>query len=155
MSEYHNKRAIEILSTVLYATVATATPDGTPWNSPVAGFWDDEYNLYWFSDKNSVHSQNIRANENIFVVVYDSTMKEGTGEGVYIQAIAYEVTDPDEIRQVVGLQTGNMRCSYEQVSGDAHHRFYKAIPQKVWMNDDEKDANGKYIRDIRVGVELQ
>lgn len=154
MSDYHNKRAREILSTVLYATVATATKAGKPWNSPVAGFWDESYNLYWFSDKNSVHSGNIRENEDVFIVVYDSTMAEGTGEGVYIEATAYEVTDPTEIEQVVALQKGDMQCTAEEVSGDAVHRFYKAIPKNVWMNDDEKDENGDYVKDIRVEVRL-
>lgn len=154
MSEYHNKRTKEILSTVLYATVATASKAGKPWNSPVAGFWDNDFNLYWFSAKDSVHSSNIRENEDIFVVVYDSTMKEGTGEGVYIEATAYEVTDPDEIKQVVDLQTGTMRCSVEQVSSDAIHRFYKATPKSIWMNDDQKDTEGNYVKDIRVEVSL-
>ena len=154
MSDYHNRRAKEILSTVLYATVATASKDGKPWNSPLAGFWDKDCNLYWFSAKDSVHSGNIRENKDIFIVVYDSTMKEGTGEGVYIEATAHEVTDSDEVQQVVELQTGSMRCSFEQVSGDAIHRFYKATPVNIWMNDDEKDENGHYVRDVRVEVPI-
>ncbi len=154
MSDYHEKRAKEILTTVLYATVATASKSGKPWNSPVAGFWDDSYNLYWFSDKNSVHSKNIRENEDVFIVVYDSTMPEGTGEGVYIEATAYEVTEPSEIQQVVDLQKGDMRCEADQVSGDAIHRFYKAVPKNAWVNDDEKDSNGNYVKDIRVEIEL-
>lgn len=154
MSKYHEKRAKEILATVLYATIATASKAGKPWNSPVAGFWDDNYNLYWFSDKDSTHSKNIRDNEDVFIVVYDSTMPEGTGEGVYIEATAYEVTDPSEIEQVVDLQKGDMRCEADQVSGDAIHRFYKAAPKNVWVNDDEKDENGNYIKDIRVEVKL-
>ena len=79
-------------------------------------------------------------------------MKEGTGEGVYIEATAYEVTDPDEVQQVVNLQTGSMRCGSEQVTGTAVHRFYKATPINIWMNDDEKDENGDYVKDIRVLV---
>ncbi len=154
MSDYHNKRAQEILSTVLYATIATASKVGKPWNSPVSGFWNKDFNFYWFSDKDSVHSGNIRENKDIFIVVYDSTMKEGMGEGVYIEATAYEVSDLDEIRQVVSLQTGEMRCTEDQVTGDAIHRFYKATPVNVWVNDDEKDDNGKYVKDIRVKVPL-
>jgi len=54
MSDYHNKRAKEILSTILYATVATASSSGKPWNSPVADFWDDKFNLYWFSAMDTI-----------------------------------------------------------------------------------------------------
>ena len=154
MSEYHDKRAKEIISTVLYATVATASKEGKPWNSPVAGFWDEDFNLYWFSDKGSVHSNNIRENQDVFIIVYDSTMKEGTGEAVYIEATTDDVNGQAETQQVVDLQTGNMRCTAEQVSGDAIHRFYKATPKNIWVNDDEKDDKGEYVKDIRIKVEL-
>lgn len=152
MSDYHIKRAKEILNTVIYATVATASESGKPWNSPVAFFADDQLNLYWFSDKESVHSKNIRQNQDIFIVIYDSTMKESTGEGVFIEAMAYEVGDMDEVRLVASFQRSAMAVSPEKCIGEAVHRFYKAVPKNVWMNDDEKDADGHYVKDIRVSV---
>jgi len=40
------------------------------------------------SDKNGQHSKNIAENNRVFIVIYDSTVPEGDGEGVYIQAMA-------------------------------------------------------------------
>ena len=98
MGEYHNRRANEILGEISYATVATASTDGKPWNSPVRHFCDSDLNIYWFSDKLNQHSRNIRENPDVFIVIYDSTVPEGAGEGVYIEAQARELNDPEEIR---------------------------------------------------------
>src|SRR5437588_6957304 len=51
------------------------------------------YTFFWVSAKYARHSQNIRANPRIAIVVYDSTVPPGTGKGVYIEARAYELTD--------------------------------------------------------------
>lgn len=42
MSDY-NQKAKDILATIQYATVATVTPEGKPWNSPVAHEIDENY----------------------------------------------------------------------------------------------------------------
>lgn len=154
MSAEHVKVANEILSTIRYATVATCTLGAKPWNSPVAIFYDDQMNIYWFSDKGSTHSKNIRQNKHIFIVIYDSTVAEGMGEGVYIEATAKEVNDLNEVAFVAQLQIGTLRVEPEQCQEKAIHRFYKATPSRAWINDDENDANGKYIRDIRVELSL-
>jgi len=155
MSDYHNKRAAEILRKIRYATIATASKDGKPWNSPVAHEYDNQGNVYWFSDKQNQHSQNVRENENVFIVVYDSTVPEGDGEGVYIEAKAVELTVPEEILSVRKIKKGE---DYEgkpnDFLGDAVRRVYKAIPQRVWMNDAEVEG-GVFIRDYRVDVPLE
>lgn len=94
--------------------------------------------------------KNIRNTGRAFIVIYDSTMKEGTGEGVYIQADAKEINEPDEIKSACDLQTGEWRITPQKASGNAVHRFYKASPKRIWMNDVEEDENGDYVRDIRV-----
>jgi nitroimidazol reductase NimA-like FMN-containing flavoprotein (pyridoxamine 5'-phosphate oxidase superfamily) len=154
MSDYHIKRAKEILQTIKYATLATVTPEGKPWNSPVASVIDDDLNIYWFSDKEGQHSKNVRANGEVFIVVYDSTVPWGQGEGVYIQARAYELNDPDEIRSARHIKQGSDTDSPEEFMGDGIRRVYKAMPQKAWMNDDVTEGD-TFIKDIRVEVPLE
>ena len=154
MSEYHQKRAVEIIKTIQYATLATVTPEGQPWNSPVKHEYDKDLNIYWFSDKEGQHSKNIRANGQAFIVIYDSTVPEGKGEGVYIQASVTELSDPEEIRMVRQIKKGKDLDAPDDFMGHAIRRVYKATPQKVWMNDAEiKD--GKFIKDFRVELDLQ
>ncbi|MGH3425997.1 MAG: pyridoxamine 5'-phosphate oxidase family protein [Mycobacteriales bacterium] len=75
------------LSRVEYAALATSSPSGEPWNSPVYTAYDDELNLYWTSAASSMHSQNIRSSGRAFLVIYNSTAPEGTGEGLYCAAV--------------------------------------------------------------------
>lgn len=153
MSEYHQRRAAEIIRQVQYATLATVTPEGTPWNSPVKHEYDSDLNIFWFSDKEGQHSKNVRANGKVFIVIYDSTVPEGEGEGVYIQAEVTELNDPDEISYARRIKKGPDKDSPDDFMGDAIRRVYKATPQSVWMNDsDEKE--GIFIRDYRVVIDL-
>lgn len=154
MSDYHNKRAKEIIENITYATIATPTKDGSPWNSPVYQNHDENLNIYWVSDKEGQHSKNIAENNKVFIVIYDSTVPEGDGEGVYIQANASQVTDPDEILTVRRIKKGShFEQSPDTFLGEPVRYMYKAVPERVWMNDAEiKD--GVFIRDFRVEVPL-
>lgn len=153
MSEHHNQKAKEILAKIQYATVATVTPDGKPWNSPVAHEIDEQYNIYWFSDKENQHSKNVRENPYAFIVIYDSTVPEGEGEGVYIEADVQELNDADDINQIRNAKKGKVVDDAQEFLGDAIRRCYKATPKRMWMNDAE-EKDGVFLRDYRVEIEL-
>ncbi|TAH32889.1 pyridoxamine 5'-phosphate oxidase family protein [Candidatus Saccharibacteria bacterium] len=154
MNDYHTKRAVEILRKIRYATIATASKNGKPWNSPVAHEYDDQLNIYWFSDRQNQHSQNVRENEDVFMVIYDSTVPEGEGEGVYIEAKAVEINDAEEIVRVRKLKKGeDYQVSANEFLGDAIRRMYKAVPKRVWMNDAEV-KDGVFLRDYKVELSL-
>jgi uncharacterized protein YhbP (UPF0306 family) len=156
MADYHNKRAAEIIKEILYITIASVSAEGQPWNSPVYSAFDKDLNYYWFSDKNSLHSQNVRSNSKVLLVIYNSTVPEGTGEGVYIKAVVSELNEPESIlaaKAVLDKRVGKEKeRDATDYGGDAVLRGYKATPLQVWMNDDEKDSSGNYVRDIRVEV---
>jgi len=158
MNSLEYKKARKIIEKILYITIATVSKDGKPWNSPVYSAFDENYNFYWASWKENQHSKNIRENNNVFIVVYDSTVPEGTGEGVYIQAKAYELDDEKEIKLALGYLDGRVNKRKDskkriaQFQGDKPRRIYKAVPDKVWVNG-EGDINGEYI-DMRMEVDL-
>lgn len=154
MSEHHLERAAAILRSTRYATIATASRDGKPWNSPVAHEFDDQLNVYWFSDKQNQHSQNVRENADVFIVIYDSSAPETDAEGVYIEAVAVELTDPDEVLRVRKMKANeDWEGNPDDCTGDAIRRVYKAVPHRVWMNDAEL-SDGAYVRDYRVEIPL-
>lgn len=152
MTDY-NLKAKNILETIQYATVATVGEDGKPWNTPVAHEIDERYNIYWFSDKENQHSKNIRANPYAFMVIYDSTAPEGTGEGVYIEADVEELDNADEINQIRNAKKKAVVNDANEFLGEAVRRCYKATPKRMWMNDSE-EKDGKFIRDYRVEITL-
>lgn len=149
----YEKRAAEIIKEIQYTTLATVTPEGLPWNSPVARVYDKNLNFYWFSDKEGQHSRNVQHNHKVFIVIYDSTVPWGEGEGVYIQADVVELSDPKEILLARQIKKGSDVELNDEFTGDAIRRVYKAVPLKVWMNDAEV-ANGEFIRDYRVELDL-
>ena len=161
MSNYHQDRAKTLIKSNLYMLLGSASPKGKPWTSPVYFTADDELNLYWTSDKNAQHSMNVRENPVVFLVIYNSTAPEGkyVGEGLYLEAKAVELNEPDEIQAARALVQSRKGVTvsdteYQRFTGDAIRRVYKAVPVRAWVNDVENDENGKYIRDVRVEVLL-
>jgi general stress protein 26 len=45
-THYYHRRAAEILEHIHYATLATVTDTGQPWNSPVAAMHDQQGRIY-------------------------------------------------------------------------------------------------------------
>jgi general stress protein 26 len=155
MSKDLSQRAKEIIDTTDYITIASVTKDGLPWNSPVFGAYDKAYNFYWGTHKASQKAQNIRGNRNVFLVIYDSTVPPGTGEGVYVKATAEELTDLEDIKrahQILQDRRPTLYWNLEELHGDAPIRLFKATPGRIWMNDDGEE-NGHYT-DIRTEVNL-
>jgi len=158
MNSLEYKKAREIVGKILYITIATVSKDGKPWNSPVYCAFDENYNFYWASWRENQHSKNIRENNQVFIVIYDSTVPEGTGEGVYIQAKAYELSDEKEIKHALSYLDGRVnkkkdpKTRVAEFQGDKPRRLYKALPEKVWVNG-EGNINGNYI-DKRIEVDL-
>ena len=95
--------AREILRARSYVVLATADADGVPWASPVWFAMEDDPELYWVSYPGARHSQNIAVRPQIAMVVFDSTVAPGSGQGVYMTATAAQVTDPGEIERGIAV----------------------------------------------------
>lgn len=135
-----SERAKEIIEKIIYITIATVTPEGKPWNSPVYSAYDEKYNFYWASWTENMHSKNIAGNPNVFLVIYDPTIPEGMGKGVYIQAQASVLENTEEISRALELLYGRKNKKPRAVSeftGDYPRRIYKATPEKIWMNTND------------------
>ena len=67
---------------------APADGSGRPWVSPVyyaaAGYAE----FFWVSSPEATHSRNIAARPQVSIVVFDSQVPIGTGQGVYMSAVA-------------------------------------------------------------------
>lgn len=148
-------RARKVIRNILYITLATATKDAEPWNSPVYSAFDKKYTFYWASWSENQHSKNIRENEHVFVAIYDSTVPEGTGFGVYMKGKAYQLglKDSGEILKALKLlyQRKNKKPrKLQEFLGIFPRRVYKFVPEQVWVNGDGK-INGNYV-DMRVEI---
>ncbi len=149
------RKAKGIIEKIHYINIATVNTAGEPWNTPVYAGHDDTYNFYWASWTDNEHSKNIRHNPNVFLTIYDSTVPEGDGEGVYIKAKAFELQDPAEIQEAIAHYY-HRKSKYvrdvEEFMGASPRRIYKAVPERVWINGDG-EVNGKFV-DSRVEISL-
>ena len=128
MQEELVKRAKEIIEKIIYITIATVTPEGKPWNSPVYSAYDkNNYTFYWVSPRAAQHSKNITEKPDVFLVIYDSTVPEGTGEGVYVQARASVVTDLKEMVRAIYLLYTRKKKTLRDVS-----RFLDSRPRRIY-----------------------
>jgi len=136
----HAAIAKEVISRIRYVTIATASKEAVPWNTPVTAAFDEHYNFFWTSWVGTQHSQNIRDNPAIFIVIFDSTSPVGVGGCVYIQAKAMELIDQSEIdhaaAHVYQRKNKTPRPS-EEFLGESPRRMYKAVPEKVWISMEE------------------
>lgn len=137
--------------------IATADQKGKPWISPVGFQPDEQYNLYWISNKEALHSQNIRNRPEVAIVIVGK-IPDGAVDGVYFDAAATELEDEAEVKHAVAIFAKRPKepkfdvNSTSQVTGDAVWRIYKAKPIEISKRADTT-LNGQAIT-VRENVKL-
>ena len=155
----HAEKAKQIIADNIYMTIATASKSGKPWISPVFFSYDQDYNLYWVSSKNSLHSKLIRSNQQVAIVIFDSKAPEGAGDGVYFKARAMELSDKTQISiamEILGQRVTKDEFKIKElseVSGNGIWRIYKATPYEISKLTEGETINGQYV-DKRIEVKL-
>jgi uncharacterized protein YhbP (UPF0306 family) len=144
-------RVKTLLQAIRYATISTIDKDGRPWAAPVWYVFDDS-NIYWWSPIEAQHSKNIADNPAVYITVFDSTVPEGDGFGLYMRAEAGLLAD-GALDSVIGLynqSTKIFKLSSGNCTGNAPTRIYKATVTQRWVNDGV-EQDGFYV-DKRVQV---
>src|SRR5918998_3762943 len=120
-----------IMDDVLYMVFATADEGGRPWASPVYFAHSDYTELFWVSSPEATHSRNIAVRPEVSIVVFDSTVPVGSGQGVYMAAVAGEVPGEELERGIAifsrrSLETGGRGWTADDGRGAARRRPYRA-----------------------------
>lgn len=154
------EKAKQILEDNIYCVVASSSKDGEPWISPVFYGYDEDYNIYWISDKDAKHSELIRNNPQVSIAIFNSQLPEGKADCVYLQAKVEEINDSvtaekafkirDERANVEEFKVKNV----EEVTGNGQWRVYKAIPYNISKLGKGEHINGQYI-DKRYEITLE
>ena len=158
MKDYKEK-AKRIIQKNIYMAIATASVNGKPWISPVFFAFDENYNLFWVSNKDSLHSNLVRSNPQAAIVVFDSSVPEGEGQGVYFEVNVEELNNEQEINHAMEVLDKRVTKDefrvkkIEEVTNEGVWRIYKAIPVKISVLTSGEFINGQYV-DKRVEVDL-
>ncbi|HJU01886.1 MAG TPA: pyridoxamine 5'-phosphate oxidase family protein [Actinomycetes bacterium] len=123
--------AREIIDANRYLTLATADGGGRPWATPVWYAHQGYTDLYWVSRPGARHSRNLAVRPEVGIVIFDSTVREGDGQAVYVEALAAELdgAERDEGIAVFSRRSeagGGAPWGVADVSGTATFRLYRA-----------------------------
>ena len=162
------QEAKQILDDNLYMTISVADKDGNPWIANLYFAYDGDLNLYWYSSKETKHSQLISQNPSIAIAIFDSTAVGDDVNAVYFEATAEEVRGEEALEKGLTVFAQKMletnfipdKESADtfikdkgDFTGDTVLRLYQAVPQKAYTLIDPDVVNEKYI-DRRIEISL-
>jgi hypothetical protein len=133
-----NAAALSILAGNRYAVIGTATPDGSPWVSPLYYVNLGLGTFLWLSRESSRHSQLIARNDRIAVTVFDSTVPMGGATAFYALATAGPCPAAELSPMLAAFSERSAGQGFpawrlEQVTGDAELRLYRARVSRAWL----------------------
>ena len=125
----------EIIDAGRYMVLATADDQGVPWASPVWYAPEDHRNFLWVSRPDTRHSRNLAVRPQLSIVIFDSTAPIGTGEGVYMDAVAELLDEPEaiEVFSRRSVAQGGHEWTVADVSPPAELRLYRATATEQWI----------------------
>ena len=121
-----------------YLVLATADATGRPWSSPVYFAHIGFIEFYWVSSPEATHSRNIAVRHEVGIAVFDSQVAIGTGQGVYMSAIAKLLEDGETARGIEAFSRrsaahGGSQWTSEDVRAGASMRLYRATADSHWI----------------------
>ncbi len=136
----------DIIEANRYLVLATADATGRPWSSPVYFAHIGCTEFFWVSSPAATHSRNIAVRPEVSMVIFDSQAAIGTGQGVYMSAVA-ELLGEDETGP--GIEAFSRRSvahgGAEWTAGDvrpgAGLRLYRAtaVAHSILAKDGQPD----------------
>jgi len=88
----------EALNATDYCSIATVDKKGA-WSNPVYFAWDHKYNLYFISQMQSRHMQNIKGDGRIAVSIY-KTEQKGDVVGIQLEGTAHILSEKDSKKEI-------------------------------------------------------
>jgi nitroimidazol reductase NimA-like FMN-containing flavoprotein (pyridoxamine 5'-phosphate oxidase superfamily) len=151
--------ARSILDANAYMTLATADGDGRPWATPVYFAHLGYRDFYWISTPRVTHSRNVAVRPEVGIVVFDSQIAVGSGQAVYMEATARQLTEAETEAGLAFDPGPNARgardFAIDQLREPAPHRLYRATVSRHWVlcRGPEACVHGQP-RDHRIEVSL-
>ena len=143
----------DIIEANRYLVLATADATGRPWSSPVYFAHIGGTEFFWVSSPDVTHSRNIAVRPEVGMVIFDSHAAIGTGQGVYLSAVATLLADAETTPGIEAfsrrsLAHGGVAWTSEDVRPGAGLRLYRATADSysILAKDGQPDH--------RIGVPL-
>lgn len=131
-----NKKAVEILKSNIYLTLAT-TDGTTPWASPVFYCLDEDFNFYFISQLDSVHTVNMLKNPKVSFAVFDSHQAEGQGNGVQGSGSVELLEGAGIVEGLKHYSTTFIEMTPASLADPAPYRLFKLSTDSFFVLDPE------------------
>jgi uncharacterized protein YhbP (UPF0306 family) len=127
-----------IIDANLYMVLGTADPDGVPWVSPVYYAPADYRHFFWVSRPKATHSRNLERRAEVSIVIFDSSVPIGTGQGVYMKAVAARLEGDERTTAIAlfsrrSLEHGGAAWTLADVQPPAQLRLYGATAAEHYV----------------------
>ncbi len=130
--------AMSIVESNKYLTLATVGEKGSPWAAPIFYCLDRKtLNFYFISQLDSLHVKHLLKNPKVALAIFDSHASEGQGVGVQISGKARMMKDSELDEAFKYYHTTFIPMKKESFTGKAPYRFFKLIPEQIWVTDPE------------------
>ena len=128
----------DIIGANRYLVLATADRAGRPWGSPVYFAHLGYVEFFWVSSPDVTHSRNIAVRPEVGIVIFDSGAAIGTGQGVYMDAIAEQLHGDGATRGIEAfsrrsLAHGGVAWTGADVGEGGDLRLYRATGKAHWL----------------------
>jgi hypothetical protein len=160
--EWMRETARITIANCQFLCLATSSPEGMPWASPLMFAVDNETRFYWTSALDARHSVNIDQNPLASLVVYDSRPEPGKAQAVYCEVeisalsgrdlqdgcdVFYGMRYPDPAERA---EKGRKPTDFEAPSP---RRLYRATPISPFsiLDPNKHPIHGKLV-DHRVDI---
>jgi uncharacterized protein YhbP (UPF0306 family) len=135
--------AREIIDGGRYMVLGTADEQGRPWASPVWYTPDGYRSFLWVSRPETRHSRNLAVRAELSIVIFDSGAPIGTGVGVYMDAVAEQLTGPEAEQGMAlfsrrSLAQGGHEWTVADVSPPAEVRLYRATATTQYLGERDR-----------------
>jgi Pyridoxamine 5'-phosphate oxidase len=127
-----------IIEASRYLVLATGDATGRPWSSPVYFAHIGYTEFFWVSSPEAAHSVNIAVRPEVGIAVFDSHAAIGTGQGVYMSAVATLLEGGEVARGIEAFSDrsvahGGSSWASEDVRPGAGLRLYRATADAHWI----------------------
>lgn len=138
-----------------YLSLSTSSDD-KPWTSPIHFSCDSDFNIYFISKKDSLHSKNIYKNSNVSFCIFNSENTSFTAQCVQASGICEEVKLKEvlkALRVIYKKRNPSLKdfsnINIKEVSGIVRDRVYRIKIEKIYVLDSSNPD-----MDTRVEVRL-
>jgi uncharacterized protein YhbP (UPF0306 family) len=112
-----------------YMVLATADESGRPWASPVWYAPEEYREFFWVSSPEARHSRNLAVRPELGIVIFDSTVAVGAGQGVYMSAVADQLSSEDLDR---GIEIFSRRSAAQGAEAWTRDRVVPPAPLRLY-----------------------